>query len=103
MRLLEYVNMDESFRNKFSDDGKLYYQHVHTLMLCVTIDGIKQFLKGSGNNIEVNYVVRPFEVYNPYSQSKELKELVKMEIFFLSYYHLVKKQSFVYVEREDVS
>ena len=94
--------MSNEDRNKLDDNGDLYYKYGHTLLLCVTVEGLKQMMDAPTGHIDVNYVSRPFEVYNPYDRMKELKPLTKIEIFFLSYYHMVKKQSFIEVEREEV-
>lgn len=95
--------MDQKFRNKLDEKGDLYYKHVHTLMMCITAKGLKKLIDLSGDKIDVNFVVRPFEVYNSEKARLEYKNLVKIEIFFLSYYHLVENQSFLLVEREDVN
>lgn len=95
--------MSEADRYLKRDNGKLFYNTVHSLIMVLTRKGLKQLADANLDDASVNYVVRNYDCYDPFKQQMVKQDFVKMEIFFLSFYHLVEKQGFLDVERDDVS
>lgn len=92
---------DEDRRLK-RENGELYYNTVHTLMMLVTQKGFKQFFESKMSLATINYVNRPYDFYDTTTEEVKKRNFVKMEIFFLFFYDLIKEQGFLEIKREEV-
>ena len=85
------------------DDGRLFYNTIHSLIMVLTRNGLKQLTDANYGDANINYICRNYEHYDPFRKKIVSGDFIKMEMFFLSFYYLVDAQGFLEVKREDVS